>query len=307
MGWTSHDVVAKLRGLLGVPRVGHGGTLDPAATGVLPVLVGKATRIVEYLLDWDKEYRAVMRLGETTETQDATGRMIAWRATSGLTSERIRAAVSQFQGRVAQLPPMYSAVKVGGVPLYRAARAGRTVERGSRVVTVHQIEVVSLAGADVELRVVCSKGTYIRTLCADIGEVLGVGGHLLALERVRVGPLQVKQALSLGEIRSKLTQDRLAEHLLSVDEALQTFPTVVATELAAIRVRHGAPISRQDLLDHLGTDLTALSAGQLVRVKDSAGRFLALGIVSDGAEPRNRDLSRRRGWHVTILKVFVGG
>ncbi len=310
MGWTSHDVVAKLRGLLGESRMGHGGTLDPAATGVLPILIGKATRIAEYLLDWDKEYRALLRLGETTDTQDATGTVVRRSPTEGLTEEAIRAAVGRFQGRVAQLPPMYSAVKVGGVPLYKAARAGRTVERGHRLVTVHHIEVTSLAGTDVELQVVCSKGTYIRTLCADIGETLGVGGHLRTLERLRVGPLRIEQALSIEEIRAKLRREQpgqLSEHLLPLDEALKAFPAVVVMEVAEKRVKHGAPVSLGDLLRQSETDPAEWSIGQLVRVKNATGRFLALGKISEPRVAGRKDLSREGNRQVAILKVFVDG
>ena len=171
-GWTSHDVVARLRRSLRGVKVGHAGTLDPAATGVLPVLVGRGTRIAEYLLDWDKEYRAVLRLGETTDTLDATGAVLDRRSTVGLSDETILAAICRFKGRIQQVPPMYSAVKIGGVPLYQTAREGRVVDRVARVVTISHIEVDRIDGADISIRVVCSKGTYIRTLCADIGQVL---------------------------------------------------------------------------------------------------------------------------------------
>ena len=180
-GWTSHDVVAKIRSLLRGVKVGHAGTLDPAATGVLPVLIGRGTRIAEYLLDWVKEYRVVLRLGETTDTQDATGTVLSRCSVEDLTDERIREAIARFLGTGKQVPPMYSAVKVAGVPLYKSARAGRTVARETREVQVYELDVLGIRGAEVDLRVVCSKGTYVRTLCADIGEALGVGGHLHSL------------------------------------------------------------------------------------------------------------------------------
>ena len=196
-GCTSHDVVAKVRHLLGGVKVGHAGTLDPAATGVLPVLIGRGTRIAEYLVEWDKEYRAVLRLGETTDTQDATGTVLASQVKDQVTLKAIHEVVGRFRGTIEQVPPMYSAVKVGGVPLYKSARAGKTIARDARTIVIHTLEVEAVQERDVTLRIVCSKGTYVRTLCADIGEALGVGGHMLALERRRVGPLTIDKALTV--------------------------------------------------------------------------------------------------------------
>lgn len=279
-GWTSHDVVAKVRGLLKGAKVGHAGTLDPAATGVLPILVGRGTRIAEYLLEWDKEYRAVLRLGQTTDTQDATGAVLATRALDGLTEERIRSVIAGFRGWITQVPPMYSAVKVAGVPLYKSARAGRTVERGPRRVEVHDLDVLGIAGADVTLRVRCSKGTYVRTLCSDIGEALGVGGHLLSLERTRVGPLTIVRALTLEQIAEHALTGRLADALLSLDAALESLPAVVVDERTAGRVRHGVAVPAG-----VGRWATPWRGGPApVRVKDAEGRLLAVGNIS-AAEP----------------------
>lgn len=282
VGWTSHDVVAKLRNLLRGPRVGHAGTLDPAATGVLPVLIGRGTRIAEYLVDWDKEYQAVLRLGETTDTQDATGAVLSRCPTDGLTQEAIRTVIERFRGRLTQVPPMYSAVKVGGVPLYKIARAGRTVEREPREVTIHDIEVLGIDGRDVSLRVVCSKGTYVRTLCADIGEALGVGGHLLALERRRVGPLTIERALTMEDIGSRLLLGRLADDVIPLDEALAALPALVVDDATSGRVLHGAPVSSRAVTWDARAGMSAVAAGQTVRLKDPNGRLLALGKV--GAE-----------------------
>jgi len=274
-GWTSHDIVVKIRGLLKGPKVGHAGTLDPAATGVLPILVGRGTRIAEYLLEWDKEYRAVLRLGHTTDTQDATGTVLATHSLDGLTDEKIRAAMAPFRGQIAQMPPMYSAVKVAGVPLYKSARAGKTVERQSRTVEIHELDVLGIAGSDVTMRVRCSKGTYVRTLCADIGEALGVGGHLLSLERTRVGPLTVERALTLDEIGARILAGRLADDVLPLDAALDMLPAVVVDERTAERVRHGAAIP-----SGAGRWATTYHGTPAVRVKDAAGRLLAVGKVS---------------------------
>lgn len=297
--WTSHDVVARVRGLLKGCKVGHGGTLDPAATGVLPVLVGRATRIAEYLMEWDKDYHAVLRLGESTDTQDATGTILTTRSIDGITGDTIQAVLPRFRGRISQMPPMYSAIKVKGVPLYKAARAGRDVPRQSRVVTVHSLEMLGISGRDVSLMIRCSKGTYVRTLCADIGEALGVGGHLLTLERKRVGPLGIEQALTVEEIHSRCLAGRLANDLLPLDAALDSLPAVEVDETAAGRVLHGAAVSFS-AVKPLAGDQFEWSADQPIRLKDPAGRLLALGRVA-GRERAGGDAEMK----VRILKVLV--
>lgn len=156
-GWTSHDIVAKMRAVLGGVKVGHAGTLDPAATGVLPVLVGRATRVSEYLVNWDKEYRAILRLGETTDTQDATGKVLVRMDPSAVREEAICETIDRFRGPQRQMPPMYSAVKVGGRSLYKAARAGETVDRAERTIVIHALDILAVEGRDVTLNVVCSK------------------------------------------------------------------------------------------------------------------------------------------------------
>ncbi len=271
-GWTSHDVVAKMRGLLKESKVGHAGTLDPSATGVLPILVGRATRIAEYLVDWDKEYRAQLRLGETTDTQDATGQVLAKADPSGITEGDIQTVLQGFRGIQRQLPPMYSAVKVGGQRLYKAARAGKTIDRAERTIVIHALELVSFDGRDATLRVVCSKGTYVRTLCADIGQALGVGGHLFALERRRVGPLAIENALTIAQVASHLEASTLGSQFLSLDELLFELPTVVVNEEQEQRVLHGTPLS--PVVG--GASLSSRGAG-IVRLKNEAGRLLAIG------------------------------
>ena len=271
-GWTSHDVVAKVRALLKESKVGHAGTLDPSATGVLPILVGRATRIAEYLVDWDKEYRAQLRLGETTDTQDATGQLLASIDPSGVTEGDLQAVLRSFRGVQRQLPPMYSAVKVGGQRLYKAARAGKTIDRAERSIVIHELELMSYEGRDATLRVVCSKGTYVRTLCADIGQALGVGGHLLALERRRVGPLLIEHALTINQVASHLEARTLASQFHSLDELLFDLPTVVVNEEQAQRVLHGTPVSPVKG----GESLSLLGPG-IVRLKNEAGQLLAIG------------------------------
>ncbi len=272
-GWTSHNVVAKVRGLLGGVKVGHAGTLDPAATGVLPVLVGRATRVAKYLVDWDKEYRAVLRLGETTDTQDATGTALAQIDSSKVSEEALRDVVARFRGPQQQLPPMYSAVKVGGQPLYKAARAGKTVEREARAIVIYELEILAIDGRDVTLNVVCSKGTYIRMLCADIGQALGVGGHLFALERRRVGPLSIDQALTVDQIAAQAAIGTLRHHLITLDHVLDQLPALVVTDEQAQRVLHGGAVSPVGV-GQLPSSPEPIS----VRLKDEGGRLLAVGI-----------------------------
>lgn len=271
-GWTSHDVVAKIRKLLGECKVGHAGTLDPGATGVLPILVGRATRIAEYLMNWDKEYRAILRLGETTDTQDASGQVLTKADPCQVNEAMIRMVVTQFRGAQRQLPPMYSAVKVSGQPLYKAARAGKTIDRVERSVTIHELEVLAIEGCDVTLRVVCSKGTYVRTLCADIGQALGVGGHLYALQRRRVGPLSIDEAMTIDEIVSHLAMDTLRKRFVSLDQLLSQFPTVIVNAEQAQRVVHGTPVSPVGI-----SQLPAFPHPMPVRLKNEAGQLLAIG------------------------------
>jgi tRNA pseudouridine55 synthase len=290
-GWTSHDVVAKIRHLLGGVKVGHGGTLDPAATGVLPILIGRGTRIAEYLIGWEKEYRAVLRLGVTTDTQDATGTVVARHDPSGVTERTIHETVERFRGTIQQIPPMYSAVKIGGMPLYKSARAGKTVEREARTVVIHALDVLSVTGADVTLRVLCSKGTYVRTLCADLGLALGVGGHLLSLERRRAGPLSITAAMTVEEVAAHQALGRLSDYLLSMDEALQHLPCIEVDGPTSNRVRHGSPVP----FACLRWLKPSSEPGTPVRIHDTEGRLLAIG----------RYLGERRSV-VPVEKVLIG-
>jgi len=284
VGWTSHDVVAKVRHLLGGVKVGHAGTLDPAATGVLPVLIGRGTRIAEYLVEWDKEYRAVLRLGETTDTQDATGTVLANKVSDQVTSEAIHEVVERFRGPIEQVPPMYSAVKVGGVPLYKSARAGKTIARNPRTIVIHTLEVLAIQGRDVTLRIVCSKGTYVRTLCADIGDTLGVGAHMLALERRRVGPLTIDHALTVDEVVTRHTLGRLGDDLLSLDHALVRLGVAVVDPQTADRARHGVAVPAAKILRWDRTDDGGTRVHRPVRIHDTEGRLVAIGICPESSD-----------------------
>ena len=204
-GYTSHDVVARLRGICKMKKIGHTGTLDPDAVGVLPVCLGSGTKLCDMLTDWDKEYIAVLRLGVTTDTQDMSGRILR-QCPAGeaqrLDPEAVKAAVLGFVGDYDQIPPMYSALKVNGRKLYELAREGREVERRARRVQIREIEILALELPLVRMRVVCSKGTYIRTLCHDIGEQLGCGGTMESLTRSRVGIFGIEEALTLEQLEN---------------------------------------------------------------------------------------------------------
>jgi tRNA pseudouridine55 synthase len=289
-GWTSHDVVARVRQVLGGAKVGHAGTLDPAATGLLPLLIGKGTRIAEYLVEWDKEYHAQLRLGETTDTLDATGTVLDRRSTQHLTPAAIMEAMERFRGSIEQMPPMYSAVKIDGVPLYRSARAGKTVARAARTIQIRELDVLNVAGQDVAFRVVCSKGTYVRSLCADIGAVLGVGAHLRALERTRVGPLTLNRTLTVDAIVREHHLGGLTAHMWSLDDVLRHLPVVVVDVRAAERVCHGVPVAWSDLLPEKDSE-GQRKAGMPVRIHDDRGQLLALGRFS---EPRSGRIAIER-------------
>jgi tRNA pseudouridine55 synthase len=297
-GWTSHDVVARIRGKLHGTKVGHAGTLDPEAIGVLPLLVGRGTRIAEYLLEWDKTYLAVLRLGESTDTQDAAGVVLRRLPVDSLEEDRIREVIAGFEGRIQQTPPMYSAVKVGGIPLYKAARAGRDITRQPREVTVFHLDIVGIQIPDVTIRVACSKGTYIRTLCADIGERLDVGGHMKALVRERVGPLTVKRALTVGEIESRLERGTLAESMLTLDEALADLPSCIVRDEMARQVLHGMPIAPSEIL----TWDVSKRSNRAVRIKDESGRLLAIGTLPAGMD---MDAHRLNAQAVAVSKVLI--
>jgi len=239
-GFTSHDAVAKLRGILRERRLGHGGTLDPMATGVLPILAGRATRVSEYILGSDKEYVAAFRLGIDTDTQDTTGTVVRT-GPSDFTDSEVAALLPSFLGAQQQVPPMYSALKKEGQPLYKLARRGVDVPREPRRIEISGIEYLgSPAPGEHEIRVRCSKGTYIRTLCADIGQKLGTCAAMSALCRVRNGPFRIEDALSLDQVEDAVLNGRLSDVMLPLDSVFSHLPRVDADGRGTARVRNGA-------------------------------------------------------------------
>jgi len=238
-GITSHDVVRKVRRLLGVRRVGHAGTLDPLATGLLVVGVGEGTRLIEFLMADEKVYTTTLKLGETTDTQDCQGQILSSHKVPAFSPAELENACSRFIGSIEQIPPMYSALKKDGVPLYKLARQGVDVERKARQITIHQLEILSVDLPFVKLNVRCSKGTYIRTLCQDIGDCLGVGAHMTELRRTRSGQFSEKDAITLETLEELGQTDRIA--LLSFLDALRGWPRLQIDKEPLERLKNGVP------------------------------------------------------------------
>lgn len=270
-GYTSHDVVAKLRGIVGQKKIGHIGTLDPDATGVLPVCLGKATKVCDLLTDKDKTYRAILRLGITTDTQDISGQVIKERDPRGLKGEEVRQAILSFVGAYEQVPPMYSALKVNGKKLYELAREGKTVERKSRPVHIHEIQIQEMNLPRVEFTVTCSKGTYIRTLCHDVGEKLGVGGCMEELERIAVGRFHLRDALTLKEIQEMKEEGTLEEVLRPVDSVFLQYPKMHVKESCESLAFNGNPLPKKGVEVFEGA-----KEDQIFRLYTESGEFLAL-------------------------------
>ena len=268
-GYTSHDVVAKLRGIAGQKKIGHTGTLDPDAEGVLPVCLGKATKVCELLTDKDKTYRAVLFLGQTTDTQDASGTVLETSDVSNLNEAQVTEAVQSFVGEYAQIPPMYSALKVGGKKLYELAREGKTVERKARNVMIHSIKILRVDLPRVEMEVSCSKGTYIRTLCHDIGEKLGVGGCMESLLRVQVGRFVLADSLRLSEIQKAKEDGNLEKILQSIDSVFEQYRAVWIRPDQEKRLQNGNSFRKPDRSQNYDDQ-------EMVRVYDSNGHFAAV-------------------------------
>ncbi len=271
-GITSHDVVAAVRRATGVKRVGHTGTLDPMATGLLMVCIGKATRIVEYLTGLGKTYVAGVVLGRTTDSQDSTGETISTQDASQVTEQTFRDACGEFVGTIKQVPPMVSALKRDGKPLYWYARRGETLEREPREIHIQGIDILSFeAGSCAEAQIVvdCSSGTYIRTLCADIGERLGCGGLMSSLVRSRIGGFSVDSAIVLDDLKELAASGCLLDHLLSMNDALAAMPAVTLAASDSARFCNGIASRMESSMD----------AGSVVRVLDESGSLLAIAEV----------------------------
>ncbi len=262
-GLTSHDVVNRVRRATKLRQVGHAGTLDPMATGVLVVCLGQATRVSEYLLGHDKAYRATIRLGIETNTYDADGAVVATYE-ANVDRAEVERSLTHFVGEIHQVPPMYSAIKREGQKLYELARQGIEIEREARSVVVRSIELCSYQAPDATIDVRCSAGTYIRSIAHDLGALLGTGGHLIELRRTAAGPFTVDRAITLGAFEAAAREDRWQAHLRPIDEALSDWPLVVLAEPDRVRALNGAPIRTLEL------------EGARCRAHDEHGNLIAL-------------------------------
>lgn len=270
-GFTSHDVVAKLRGIVGQKKIGHTGTLDPDATGVLPVCLGKATKLCDLLTDKNKTYEAVLLLGKTTDTQDITGEVLEEKSTEALTEEKVREAIEGFIGDYEQIPPMYSALKVNGKKLYELAREGKVVERKARPVKILDIQILEIDLPKVRMEVSCSKGTYIRTLCHDIGEKLGCGGCMESLIRTRVSTFRIEDAKTLDEIETLKQEGKLAELLVPIDAMFPSYPKITVKDDGKAFAKNGNPLDLKMLKEACGQDEETQ-----VSLYDESGKFIAI-------------------------------
>ena len=273
-GYTSFDVVAKLRGICGQKKIGHTGTLDPEAEGVLPVCLGNATKVCDMLTDRDKEYRAVMLLGIDTDTQDTTGEVLARGDVSGIAEEQIRRTIRSFEGEIEQIPPMYSALKVNGQKLCELARKGQVVERKPRRITIYDISVNEIAAPRVTMTVKCSKGTYIRTLCHDIGEQLGCYGTLEYLLRTKAAGYCLEDALRLSELQERKDRGTLAEVIRPVEDVFLSCPAFQTGENSDKMLYNGNSLGKHQMFPVLeGMEIPERG---WIRVRDSSGRFCGI-------------------------------
>lgn len=287
-GFTSHDVVAKLRGILKQKKIGHTGTLDPEATGVLPVCLGKATKLCDLLTDKDKTYTAVLKLGIRTDTQDMTGQVLS--ETPVVWEENtILQAINSFVGDYDQIPPMYSALKVNGKKLYELAREGKEVERRPRRVHIHDINICKMEkeNEEVTMEVHCSKGTYIRTLCADIGERLGFGGCMKSLERIQVERFLAEDSLTLSQIETLVREGHISEYIIPVEAMFSNYRRLIVGENAERLLYNGNAFraGTKGLLNGMGQEAAdGWQDAEIVRACDSKGNFK--GLYSYGAEDK---------------------
>lgn len=272
-GFTSHDVVAKLRGICKMRRIGHTGTLDPDAEGVLPVCLGRATKLCELLTDKQKEYRAVMRLGVETDTQDMSGEVLKEYPVN-VTEEDAVNAINSFVGEYDQIPPMYSALKVNGKKLYELARAGETVEREPRRIKILSIEIEKITLPTVTMTVSCSRGTYIRTLCHDIGQKLGCGAAMESLLRTRSGQFVLEESVKLSEVQKFADEGRLEELVLAPDSMFMTYEKAIVTETGEKLLYNGNPMPLSML--ELSDIEESPENGDGIRIYDRTGCFIGL-------------------------------
>ncbi len=279
-GMTSHDVIDQLRRILLTRRIGHAGTLDPGAEGILLACVNKATKVAQFLTDYDKEYEAVIKLGITTDTYDGEGEITGTNEDLQMSPDEIRDAIRSFMGWIQQTPPLYSAIKYNGKRLYQYARANRKVEARKREVEIKALEILDVKMPLVHLKIACSKGTYIRSLAFDLGEKLGCGAHLFSLRRTRVGPFRLEEALSLESIADIQIKGRIRDVLLPIEKTMVNLPSVVVNESFAEKIQNGIPLKSSSVLSVEGD----FNPNQTISVKDKQGRIIAIGKALTAAK-----------------------
>ncbi len=273
IGVTSHDVVLRLRRMLGTRSIGHAGTLDPAASGVLLACVGRATKVVQFLTQHDKEYRTEIKLGVTTDTYDGDGRVTGVKDGCEAGPDLIREVLLSFVGKTRQTPPSYSAIRHKGKRLYQYARANESVNIEPREIVIKDLEVLRIEPPAVEFRVSCSKGTYVRSLASDIGQKLGCGAHVVSLRRTAVGPFCLEDALGLEEVEAVQRRGEISKIMVPIEKALSHLPSVVVGDGSAEKVRHGAAIDGTDVAHTEGD----FGPDQTISIRDQRGRILAVG------------------------------
>jgi len=272
-GWTSHDVVARVRKVLRVKKAGHGGTLDPLATGVLPVYLNEGTKLVPFNLEGTKDYLATMKLGQETDTLDADGKVVAEKQGFSFTGEEIEKVLERFRGPIRQIPPLFSAIKQGGLPLYKRARAGQTPRLPERETMIHTLILKDVSLPFVTLEVTCGRGTYIRSLCADIGRTLGCGAHLVELRRYRSGKFSLDQALSVEDVSRLAEMEKVTERILPLKDSVEFAGFITVEERTAAMIRQGRPLRLNDLPEG---DWGWLQQGGRVGLLHGPDRLLAI-------------------------------
>jgi len=270
-GYTSHDVVAKLRGITKQKKIGHTGTLDPEARGVLLVCFGKATKACEYLTNKGKTYETVLLLGKSSDTQDASGKILSERPTSHLTGEEVVDGIQEFVGVLDQVPPMYSALKVNGKKLYELAREGKEIERKPRKILIEEINILEIDLPRVKLEVQCSKGTYIRTLCHDIGQRLGCGGLMEELLRTKVGHHTLEKSITIDEFRERFVSAQVDDVLMKVEDVFHDYPKFVLKDGAETLAYNGNPLPKE-----MVTEVFDLQHRDKIRLYDGHGAFIGI-------------------------------
>ncbi len=281
LGISSNRALQEVKRIYDAQKAGHTGSLDPLATGVLPLCLGEATKVSQFLLDSDKKYRARVKLGVRTDSGDSEGNVLESCAEVHVTEQQVKEALKRFEGEIEQIPPMHSALKVNGVPLYKMARKGQTIEREARLITVYSIELTALEGDELELEIACSKGTYIRTIADDLGQALGCGAHIIALRRTQAGAFTEADCVTTEALQAELAAgglDSIDDHLIPMDQAIADLPEVVLPSITASFIKNGQPV----LVRHLPEE-------GLVRLYEE-GQFIGIGCIDDDGKVAPRRL-----------------